>query len=74
MHNLVFSIYPGIPAFSDYKDKIKVERYEDFTMAISADHQILQKDIDNILSSAYRSYYLSPKWIIKFLKGKFFIK
>ena len=70
----VFTPYPGTPAFSDYKDKIKVERYEDFTQwQLVFDHpNFTKKDIDNILSSAYRSYYLSPKWIIKFLKGKFF--
>ena len=70
----VFTPYPGTPAFSDYKDKIKVERYEDFTQwQLVFDHpNFTKKDIDNILSSAYRSYYLNPKWIIKFLKGKFF--
>ncbi len=70
----VFTPYPGTPAFSDYKDKIKVERYEDFTQwQLVFDHpNFTKKDIDNILSSAYQSYYLNPRWIIKFLKGKFF--
>ena len=71
----VFTPYPGTPAYSEYKDKIKVKNYEDFTQwQLVFEHPNFSKiEVDNILSDAYRAYYLNPKWIFKFLKGKIFL-
>ena len=71
----VFTPYPGTPAYSEYKDKIKAKNYEDFTQwQLVFEHQNFSKiEVDNILSDAYRAYYLNPKWIFKFLKGKIFL-
>ena len=70
----VFTPYPGTPAYSEYKDKIKVEKYEEFTQwQLVFDHPNFSKsDVDNILSDAYRTYYLNPKWIFKYIKEKIF--
>ena len=50
------------------KNKIKVERYEDFTQwQLVFDHpNFTKKDIDNILSSAYQSYYLNQNGLLNF--------
>ena len=70
----VFTPYPGTPAYSEYKDKIKVKKYEEFTQwQLVFDHPNFSKsDVDNILSDAYRAYYLNPKWIFKYIKEKIF--
>ena len=68
----VFTPYPGTPAYLEYKDKIKVDKYEDFTQwQLVFDHPNFSKnEVDKILSDAYREYYLNPKWLLKYLKQK----
>ena len=68
----VFTPYPGTPAYLEYKDKIKVDRYEDFTQwQLVFDHPNFSKsEVDEILSDAYRKYYLNPKWLFKYLMQK----
>ena len=70
----VFTPYPGTPAYSEYKDKINTNKFEDFTQwQLVFDHpNFSKKEIDDILSNAYQQYYLNPKWLIKHLKNKFF--
>ncbi len=72
----VFTPYPGTPIYKDYKDKITTKKFEDFTQwQLVFDHpNFSKKDIDNIMSSAYRKYYLNPKWLIKYFKDKLFLK
>lgn len=69
----VFTPYPGTPVFSEYKDKINVKNYEEFTQwQLVFDHPNFSKnEIDDILSSAYQKYYLNPKWLLKHFKSKF---
>ena len=68
----VFTPYPGTPAFDSYKDKITVNKYEDFTQwqLIFKHENFSPKDIINLLDYSFRKYYLNPKWIFNFLKRK----
>ena len=61
------------PAYLEYKDKINVDKYEDFTQwQLVFDHPNFSKsEVDKILSNAYREYYLNPKWLLKYLKQKY---
>jgi len=70
----VFTPYPGTPIYKEYKNKITAKKYEDFTQwQLVFDHpNFSKKEIDNIMSDAYRKYYLNPKWLIKHFKDKFF--
>ena len=70
----VFTPYPGTPVYAEYKDKINVKKFEDFTQwQLVFDHpNFTKKEVDDILSDAYQKYYLNPKWLIKHLKSKFF--
>ena len=65
-----------IKSYKDYKDKITTKKYENFTQwQLVFDHpNFSKKDVDNIMSSAYRKYYLNPKWLIKYFKDKLFQK
>ena len=68
----VFTPYPGTPAFNSYKDKITVDKYEDFTQwqLIFKHENFSPKDVANLLDYSFRKYYLNPKWIFNFLKRK----
>ncbi len=72
----VFTPYPGTPIYKEYKNKITAKKYEDFTQwQLVFDHpNFSKKEIDNIMSDAYRKYYLNPKWLIKHFKDKLFQK
>ena len=61
----VFTPYPGTPVFTEYKDKIIAEKYENFTQwRLVFKHDYLSpKDIREYLSKAYSAYYTNPKWI-----------
>ena len=69
----VFTPYPGTPVFAEYKDKINVKTYEEFTQwQLVFDHPNFSKnEVDDILSSAYQKYYLNPKWLLKHFMSKF---
>ena len=69
----VFTPYPGTPAFDDFKDKIIVDKYEDFTQYdLVYRHQLLNpREIRKLLSRSYRDYYLRPRWMIKYLAARF---
>ena len=64
----VFTPYPGTPIFQEYKEKINVKKYEEFNQwQLVFDHPNFSKtDVRNLLSLAYKKYYTSPKWIVKF--------
>ena len=68
----IFTPYPGTPAYLEYQDKIITNKFEDFTQfqLIFNHKNFSPKKINKLLSESYTNYYLSPKWIIKFLKNK----
>ena len=71
----VFTPYPGTPAFKDYKDKITVKKYEEFTQwrLVFKHENFTQNDVIKLLDYSFREYYLNPKWIFNFFKKKLFI-
>ena len=68
----VFTPYPGTPVFNEYKDKITVQKYEDFTQwELVFEHQNLtKKNILDLLNYSYKEYYTNPKWAVHFLLNK----
>ena len=68
----VFTPYPGTPAYLEYQKKITTNKFEDFTQwQLVFEHKnFSSKKINELLTKSYTSYYLSAKWIIKFLKNK----
>ena len=66
----VFTPYPGTPAYEEYKDKISVQKYEDFTQwRLVYRHNTLTNDkIRYYLNKAYTEYYISPLLFLKWLK------
>ena len=68
----VFTPYPGTPVFNEYKDKITVQKYEDFTQwQLVFKHQNLtNKNVLDLLNYSYKKYYTSPSWAIHFLLNK----
>ena len=69
----VFTPYPGTPAFSQFKDDILVDKYEDFTQYdFVIRHDTLKpKQVRKMLSQAYQDYYLRPRWVLKYLAARF---
>lgn len=65
----VFTPYPGTPIFKEYKDKINVKYFENFTQwELVFDHPNFKtREVTDLLNYAYKEYYLNPKWIIKFI-------
>ena len=63
----VFTPYPGTPAYQDYKDKINVANFEDFTQwKLAFEHDNFTKEeVDELLINAYKNYYLRFNWILK---------
>ncbi len=63
----VFTPYPGTPIFSEYKDKIKIKNYEEFTQwDLVFDHENLSdKDIKFLLNRSYTKFYSSIFRLIK---------
>lgn len=69
----IFTPYPGTPVYEEYKNKIIAKKLEDFNQwQLIFDHKNLNNNkIRELLNKAYLSYYLNPRWIIKFLINKF---
>ena len=69
----VFTPYPGTPAFVEFKDQILVDEYEKFTQYdLVVEHETLNpKQVREMLSRAYRDYYLRPRWVLKYLVARF---
>ena len=67
----VWTPYPGTPVFSEYKDKINVEKYENFDQyQLVYNHKLFNKDeIRKYLSKAYTAYYLRINWLMKYIKS-----
>ena len=63
----VFTPYPGTPAFENYKEKINVSNFEDFTQwkLVFEHDSFTKKEVDKLLINAYKSYYLRFNWIFK---------
>lgn len=70
----VFTPYPGTPVFKEYEKKITTNKFEDFTQwqLVFKHSNFSYEQVSKLLSSAYESYYLNPKWIFKYLKNKIF--
>ena len=70
----VFTPYPGTPVFKEYEKRITTNKFEDFTQwQLVFNHPNFSfKQVNRLLSGAYESYYLNPKWILKYLKNKIF--
>ena len=64
----VFTPYPGTPVFNEYKDKIFVKNYEDFTQfkLIFKHENFTPEKIIELLNYSYREYYINPKWFVHF--------
>jgi radical SAM superfamily enzyme YgiQ (UPF0313 family) len=69
----VFTPYPGTPIFAEFKDKITVEKFEDFTQwnLVYRHDALTPDDIRNSVDSAYSKYYSSVVWLAKFLRSSF---
>ena len=65
----VWTPYPGTPVYEEYKEKITVDKYENFDQyQLVYNHRILnKKEIRKFLSKAYSEYYLRINWFIKFI-------
>ena len=70
----VWTPYPGTPVYMEYKDKINVDKYENFDQyQLVYNHDLFNKsEIRNYLSKAYTAYYLRISWFMKYIKS--FIK
>ena len=70
----VWTPYPGTPVYMEYKDKINVDKYENFDQyQLVYSHDLFNKsEIRNYLSKAYTAYYLRISWFMKYIKS--FIK
>ena len=68
----VFTPYPGTPVFTEYKDKIFVKNYEDYTQfqLIFKHENFTPEKIIELLNYSYRQYYTNPKWFIHFIIRK----
>ena len=69
----VFTPYPGTPAYAEFADRVLVDRYESFTQYdLVFRHENLTPDqVREMLSDAYRDYYLRPSWLLKYLGARF---
>ncbi len=67
----VWTPYPGTPVYSEYKDKINVEKYENFDQyQLVYNHKLFNKsEIRKYLSKAYTAYYLRINWLMKYIKS-----
>lgn len=68
----VFTPYPGTPVYKEYKNKIIVNNFEEYTQfkLIFKHENFTVKDVENMLSSAYRMYYFRFSWLIKYIRFK----
>ena len=68
----VFTPYPGTPVYNEYKNKMEFHKFEDFTQwdLVFKHTNFTKKDIRKILDKSYRSYYLRPRWLLKFALNK----
>ena len=66
----VFTPYPGTPMYSTYENNITANKFEDFTQyqLVFKHDNLTNIDIDNMLSKAYRSYYVRVSSLIKYVK------
>lgn len=67
----VWTPYPGTPVYMEYKDKINVDKFENFDQyQLVYDHKKFnKKEIRNYLSKAYTDYYFRISWFIKYIKS-----
>jgi radical SAM superfamily enzyme YgiQ (UPF0313 family) len=63
----IFTPYPGTPAYISFKNRITATKYEDYNQwnPVFEHKNLTKKEIRTLLTFAFDSYYLSPKWFIK---------
>ena len=63
----IFTPYPGTPVYISFKDKITAKKYEDYNQwnPVFEHKNLTKKEIRKLLTFAFDSYYLNPKWFIK---------
>ena len=68
----VFTPYPGTPAYSEYEDRVIVDRYESFTQydLVFRHEHLTPGKVRKMLSNSYRDYYLRPSWMYKYLRTR----
>lgn len=66
----IFTPYPGTPVFEKFKDKIIVDKYEEFDQwQLVFRHLCFSKlRVRELLNFAYLSFYLRPSWIFAYFK------
>ncbi len=64
----IWTPYPGTPAYKDYENKVPLKSYHLFDQyRLVYEHSSISKfKMRELLSSAYRKYYLRFKWIFGF--------
>ncbi len=64
----IWTPYPGTPAYKDYENKVPLKSYHLFDQyRLVYEHSSISKfKMRELLSSAYRKYYLRLKWIFNF--------
>ena len=67
----VWTPYPGTPIYEKFKDKIIVDKFEDFDQyQLVYKHELFDKyQIRNLLNKSYNSYYLRLNWMSKYIKA-----
>ena len=71
----VWTPYPGTPVFEEYKNKIIVNKFEEYDQYnLIYEHKILsQKNIRYLLGKAYTLYYARLNWFFKFVRSFIFV-
>ena len=63
----IFTPYPGTPVYISFKDKITATRYEDYNQwnPVFSHKNLTKEEIRKLLTLAFDSYYLNPRWFIR---------
>ena len=70
----IFTPYPGTPLYSEFKDKLITNKFEDFNQynLVFQHPDYTNKLARKTMNKFYNNYYLRPSWIIKYLRTKIF--
>ncbi len=70
----IFTPYPGTPLYSEFKDKLITNKFEDFNQYnLVFKHPEYTNDLARAtMNKFYNSYYLRLNWLFKFFKINYF--
>ena len=70
----IFTPYPGTPLYSEFKDKLITNKFEDFNQYnLVFQHPEYTNDLARAtMNKFYNSYYLRLNWLFKFFKINYF--